>query len=205
MYKWSGNSFVKLQSLQTYGAYDVKSFSNNGETFLAFANSRNGNSYNIDSFIYKWNGSRFVLFQSIPTHGAIAWEPFAICDETFLAVANNKGNSVSVYRLSGSQFIKYQELSIQGPSDLKVFEYNGHTYLAITIHKDERSLFNTNSALYKTGQELNYSKPLKLSLGIHNATTIVTNTESTVTLSKADKVGRGASFHCDFHKSVIFQ
>ena len=147
LYKWSGNSFVKLQSLQTYGANDVKSFSNNGETFLAFANWKNGNSYNIDSFIYKWNGSRFVLFQSIPTHGAWAWEPLAICDETFLAVTNYKGNSVSMYRLSGSQFIKYQELSTQGPSDLKAFEYKGHTYLGIANHWDGR--YNINSVLYK--------------------------------------------------------
>ena len=112
VYKWSGDSFVKLQSLQTYGAYDVKSFSDNGETFPAFANWRKENSYNIDSFIYKWNGSRFALFQSIPTHSARAWEPFSICGETFLAVAKFQGRSV-MNRLSGSQFIKYQELSTQ--------------------------------------------------------------------------------------------
>ena len=88
VYKWSGDSFVKLQSLQTYGAHDVKSFSDNGETFLAFANRRTGNSFNIDSFIYKWSGSRFVLFQSIPIHEALFCETFAICSETFLAVAN---------------------------------------------------------------------------------------------------------------------
>ena len=149
VYKWSGNSFVKLQSLQTYGAYDVKSFSDNGETFLAFANWWNGNSHNIDSFIYNWNGSRFVLCQSIPTHGARAWEPFSICDETFLAVANYSGKSVSVYRLLGSQFIKYQELSTQHASDLKAFQYKGHTYLAIANIRDERGRHNTNSALYK--------------------------------------------------------
>ena len=147
MYKWSGNSFVKLQSLQTYGAYDVKSFSNNGETYLAFANRRN-----IDSFIYKWNGSRFVLFRSIPTHGAFAWEPFAICGETLLAVANFYRNSV-VYRLSGSRFIKYQELSTQYATDLKAFEYKGHTYLAVANHRDERGRSNINSALYKLVQK----------------------------------------------------
>ena len=96
VYRWSVDSFVKLQSLQTYGAYDVKSFQDNGDTFLAFANWRKGNSYDIDSFIYKWNGSMFVLFQSIPTHGARAWEPFSICDETFLAVANYSGRSVCI-------------------------------------------------------------------------------------------------------------
>ena len=147
VYKWSGDSFVKLQSLQTYGPFDVKSFSDNSETFLAFANWPN--SYNTDSFIYKWNGSRFVLFQSITTHSARAWEPFSICGETFLAVANLKGKSVSVYRLSGPQFIKYQELSTQHTADLKAFEYKGHTYLAIAKHTDGGWRRNTNSALYK--------------------------------------------------------
>ena len=149
VYKWSGNSFVKLQSLQTYVALDVKSFSNNVETFLAFANRRNRSTFNIDSFIYRWNGSRFVRFQSIPTHGASAWEPFSICGETFLAVANGKGKSVSVYRLSGSQFIKYQEISTQHQSDLKAFEHKGYTYLVIANDWDGRGRRNTNSALYK--------------------------------------------------------
>ena len=53
VFKWSGNSFVKLQSLQTYGAGDVKSFNINGDTFLAFAIKINGRNGNIDSFIYK--------------------------------------------------------------------------------------------------------------------------------------------------------
>ena len=67
VFKWSGNSFVKLQALQTYRAYDVKFFNNNGDTFLAFTNYYNGSNFNIDSFIYKWEGIKFVLFQSIPT------------------------------------------------------------------------------------------------------------------------------------------
>ena len=39
VFKWSGNSFVKLQSLHTYGALDVKSFNINSDTFLAFPTS----------------------------------------------------------------------------------------------------------------------------------------------------------------------
>ena len=148
VYNWSGDRFVKLQSLQTYGAYGVKSFSDNVDTFLAFANSWNGKTQNIDSFIYKWNGSRFVLFQSIPTHRAYALEPFSICGETLLAIANVKGKSV-VYRLPGSQFIKYQEISTQHAADLNAFEYKGHTYLAMASLKSERGLPFTNSVLYK--------------------------------------------------------
>ena len=36
-FKWSGGHFVTLQSLKTYGAFDVKSVNINGHTFLAFA------------------------------------------------------------------------------------------------------------------------------------------------------------------------
>ena len=61
VYKWSGDNFVKIQSLQTYTTRDVKSFSISGDTFVVFADYYNGSSYNIDSFIYKWNGNMFVL------------------------------------------------------------------------------------------------------------------------------------------------
>ena len=87
VFKWSGQQFVKLQSFQTYGAADVKSFSDNGSTFLAFANLRSGSGqHNINSPIYKWNGSHFVLLQSIPTRGAAALHPFMMCSQTFLGV-----------------------------------------------------------------------------------------------------------------------
>ena len=36
VFKWSGQQFVKLQSFQTYGARDVKSFSDNGSTCLLY-------------------------------------------------------------------------------------------------------------------------------------------------------------------------
>ena len=155
VFKWSGKSFVKLQSLQTYGAGDVKSFNINGDTFLAFANEYKRGYYNIDSFIYKWDDSKFVLFQSIPTRGAFAWNPFVICGQTFLGVANynddSKGyNTKSViYRYSGQQFIQYQEISTQGARDMTSFEYNGHTYLAIANKLNSNWKFNINSTLYK--------------------------------------------------------
>jgi len=155
VFKWSGNSFVKLQSLQTYGAGDVKSFNINGDTFLAFANVYNGRNYSIDSFIYKWDGSKFVLFQSIPTRGAFAWNPFVMCGQTFLGVANSKDDSQGrntksvIYWYSGQQFIQYQEISTQGARDMTSFEYNGHTYLAVANSLNNDGKFNINSTLYK--------------------------------------------------------
>ena len=131
VYKWSSNNFVKTQSLQTYGAFDVKSFSISGDTFLAFANHRyNGSSYFIDSFIYKWNGTMFTLFQSIPTHGAWSCHAFVMCGQTYLGVANQIGKSV-VYRFSGSQFIIYQEIATLRAFDLTSFEYKGQTYSVV--------------------------------------------------------------------------
>ena len=155
VFKWSGQKFVKLQSFETYGARDVKSFSDNGSTFLAFANYRRGSGqYDINSPIYKWNGSHFVLFQSIPTRGAAALHPFMMCSQPFLGVASygddDKGyNTMSVvYRVSQEQFIEYQEIPTQGAFRMTSFQYKGHTYLAVANRKSNYN-WNINSALYK--------------------------------------------------------
>ena len=153
VFKWSGGHFVKLQSLQTYGAHDVTSVNINGHTFLAFAYHYSGSKYNTNSCIYKWDGNKFVLFQSIPTRGAIAWHPFVISGQTFLGVANYHGDSQKhntqsvVYQASGAQFIKYQEIPTHGARDMTTFEYKGHTYLAVANFYNQK--YNINSALYK--------------------------------------------------------
>ena len=154
VFKWSGQQFVKLQSFQTYGARDVKSFSDNGSTFLAFANYRHVVQRNINSPIYKWNGSHFVLFQSIPTRGAAALHPFMMCSQIFLGVANHyvhgSYNTMSVvYRVSQEQFIEYQEIPTQGAFDMTSFQYKGHTYLAVANRLINDKKWNINSALYK--------------------------------------------------------
>ena len=152
VFKWSGGHFVKLQSLQTYGAHDVTSININGHTFLAFANHESGRK-NIDSFIYKWDGNKFVLFQSIPTRGAIAWHSFVISGRTYLGVANYYGDSQGhntqsvVYQASGARFIQYQEIPTHGIRDMTSFQYKGHNYLAVANYYNQK--YNINSALYK--------------------------------------------------------
>ena len=153
VFKWSGQQFVKLQSFQTYGARDVKSFTDNGSTFLAFANYRRESQYDINSPIYKWNGSHFVLFQSIPTRGAAALHPFMMCSQTFLGVANhfnhhNWFHKMSVvYRFSQEKLIEIQEIPTQGAFDMTSFQYKGHTYLAVANRYSNK--WDINSALYK--------------------------------------------------------
>ena len=79
VFKWSEGHFVKLQSLQTYALYDVKSVNINGHTFLAFACYYSRSSHNTNSFVYKWDGTKLVLFQSIrfllvePSLGILSW------------------------------------------------------------------------------------------------------------------------------------
>ena len=155
VFKWSGQQFVKLQSFKTYGARDVKSFSDNGSTFLAFANYRHGVQHNINSPIYKWNGSNFVLFQSIPPRGAASLHPFMMCGQRFLGVASyydddNGYNTMSVvYRVSQEQFIEYQEIPTQGAFGITSFQNKGHTYLAVANRLTNSNKHNINSALYK--------------------------------------------------------
>ena len=156
VYKWSGGHFVKLQSIQTYGAWYVKSFSNNGHTFLAFANHYDGSKYSIDSFIYKWDGSKFVLFQSIPTYGALSLYPFVMCGQTFLGVANYYGDNQgfntqsAVYQAIGERFIKYRDISTSGTHGMTSFKFKGHTYLAVAnYYSDTEKKYNINSTLFK--------------------------------------------------------
>ena len=154
VFKWSGGHFIKLQSLQTYGARDIKSFNINVHTFLAVANYYSGSKYNSDSFIYKWDGSKFVLFQSIPTRGAFAWHPFVINDQTFLGVANYHGDSQKynnpsvVHQASGSRFVNYQDLPTHGAADMTSFKYKGDTHRAVANYYNGQK-HNINSALYK--------------------------------------------------------
>ncbi|KAL9983285.1 hypothetical protein ACROYT_G005432 [Oculina patagonica] len=155
VFKWSGGHFVKLQSLQTYGTYDVKSFNINGHAFLAFANRYSGSKHNIDSFVYKWDGNKFVLFQSIPTRGAKSFHPFVISGQTYLGVSNNYDDTQEyntqsvVYQASGAQFVKYQEIPTFGAHDMTSFEYKGHTYLAVANNVNNDRKHDINSALYK--------------------------------------------------------
>ena len=144
VFKWSGEQFLEVQSKNTYGARDVKSFKMNGQIFLAIANFDDGSKTNI----FKWNGNDFVSFKSVRTYGAIAWHPFVLCGQTFLGVANNVGKSV-VYQATGSRFVKYQEFSTQGAHGMTSFVHRGHTYLVVANALSGKREFNINSTVYK--------------------------------------------------------
>ena len=56
-----------------------------------------------------------------------------------------------------------------------------------------------------TNRQKTLHKPRKFTLGIHHTITIVTNTKSTVTLPKVNKVEKGASYLAHFYKFFIFE
>ena len=144
VFKLLGGRFVKVQSLPTYGAYDVKSFQINGHTFLAFSRHNS-------SFIFKWNGNKFNLFQSISTASRLY--PFVISGQTFLGVANRHGENEKfntksvVYQAVGSRFVNYQEIPTHEAFDMTSFEYKGDTYLAVANYG--HGIGYANSSLYK--------------------------------------------------------
>ena len=143
--KWSRRGFSRLQTIQTYGTRDVKSFKVNGQIFLAIANFYDGSKANI----YKWNGNGFVSFQSLFTIEAIAWHPFATYGQTFLGLADTYGKSI-VYQAIGSRFVKYQEISTQWAHGMTSFVQGGHTYLVVANAKcSNKNKFNINSTVYK--------------------------------------------------------
>ena len=143
--KWSGRVFSRLQTIQTYGTRDVKSFKVNGQIFLAIANFDDGSKANI----YKWNGNGFVSFQSLFTIGAIAWHPFATHGQTFLGLADTYGKSI-VYQAIGSRFVKYQEISTQWAHGMASFVQGGHTYLVVANARcSNKEKYNINSTVYK--------------------------------------------------------
>ena len=90
IYQWnsSTNQFDEFQAIATNGAMGFKSFTVDGENYLAVANNRSDATNNIDSKIYQWNGSSFIEKQAIPTNGARNFESFAINGKTYLVVPN---------------------------------------------------------------------------------------------------------------------
>ena len=136
VYKWSGGHFLKLQSIQTQGAFSAKFFRINGHVFLAFANYYTGSKHNINSPIYKWDGVKFTLFQEIPTQGAMDIHLFEMNGEMFFAIANYQGDSAgysvrsAVYKASGAQFTLYQDLQTYGARGVHAIVHKDQRYLA---------------------------------------------------------------------------
>ena len=143
VYKWSGESFSKLQTLPP--ATEVKFFNIKIQVFLALGSQH----VNTNSYIYKWEGSRFILFQSISTLRSVSCvHSFAMCGQMFLGFTEWEREKATLHRFSLDKFTKYQEISTFRALGMTSFEYRGYTYLAIANYGN-RTQRSTKSTLYK--------------------------------------------------------
>ena len=146
-----GSQFVLVQQISTIGAQDWEFFAIGDTSYLAVANSFDGNSHNIPSNIYRFDetqpaGSQFVLVEQISTNGAVDWEFFTIGDISFLAVANwyndNSYNIPSnIYRVDetqppGTQFVLVQQIYTIGAYDWEFFTIGNSSYLAVANYQN---------------------------------------------------------------------
>lgn len=156
IYEWNGSIFVEIQSFETHGAMDWESFTIDGETYLASANSYNGSTFTINSKIYRWDGTSFVKIQDIETSGAADWESFSISGETYLAVANYRDDSTfaiiysKIYKWNEtiSKFEEIQSILTSAAWDWESFIIDGETYLAVA-NSSNNSSGNVDSIIYK--------------------------------------------------------
>jgi len=159
VYRWEDDerAFIKYQSIQTVGAYDIEFFKlSSNEYYLAIANSYNGVTTKLDSVLYKWDSSLFVPIQYIPTTGATDIEYFKVEGVNFIAIANYydhevKSNKVTStvyrYRKQKKLFEKFQEIPTFGALDFEFFNIGKESYLLAANSGDGNN--NLFSNLYR--------------------------------------------------------
>ncbi|CAH3190548.1 unnamed protein product, partial [Porites evermanni] len=127
--------FSLFQAINTSGAHNMKFFTIANKHYLAVANMRNENTYQVNSVIYQWNELKFVVFQNVSTKGASRISFFKIGKEYFLAVTNwhddftNYVRSV-IYKWKNGKFDKFQEIPTVGGYGSAPFLINNETFIA---------------------------------------------------------------------------
>ncbi|XP_056152352.1 thrombospondin-type laminin G domain and EAR repeat-containing protein [Lampris incognitus] len=163
IYKWSKRRkrFIQYQALQTHCARDWEAFHINGNTYLAVANHRQGDSnHTIDSVVYKWNrgAKSFEVHQTLLTSGAYDWEFFTVGPYHFLVVANafdgvtTQVDSVIYVWINGS-FQVFQTIKTFCATDWEMFRIGNRVFLAVAnghrLHSNGSSRYAINSTIYE--------------------------------------------------------
>ncbi|KAL1021958.1 hypothetical protein UPYG_G00020410 [Umbra pygmaea] len=141
IYKWNKKTqrFVNYQAIRTHCARDWEAFSIQGQSYLAVANHRQGNTnHTIDSVIYKWNHGtqQFETHQALQTSGAYDWESFTVGPYHFLVVANafdgrtTQVDSVIYVWIDGS-FRVFQTIKTVCATDWEMFQIGNRVFLVV--------------------------------------------------------------------------
>ncbi|XP_043987585.1 thrombospondin-type laminin G domain and EAR repeat-containing protein-like [Gambusia affinis] len=93
-------TFLRFQDIPTRSALDWEFFTIGDEKFLVVANSYDGSSYSVNSFVYRWQGYEgFVPVHSLPTFGCRDWEHFTTEQGSFLIYSSATSRLSKVFRL----------------------------------------------------------------------------------------------------------
>ena len=149
------NSFLLFQSIPTVGATDWEFFTIDNQSYLAVANSNNGSSRTVNSFIYRFSGTQFVLFQTIPTLQASDWEFFTMGNGSYLALANRYNDTTTsvdskIFRFDNingtSSFILFQSIPTAGARHWTFFSIGNQSFLALANQYAQSQIFVFNAS-----------------------------------------------------------
>ena len=141
-------SFEPFQAINTSGAIDWEHIATGNADFLAVANYRTSNTYNVKPVVYVYNSTsaQFEFFQEIDVTGVVDLEHFRIGDVDFLAVMSYyDGSSYAVesavyrYDNAADMFVPFQVLDTIGALDCEPFQIGGTTFLAVANYYDGSS------------------------------------------------------------------
>ncbi|XP_068733349.1 thrombospondin-type laminin G domain and EAR repeat-containing protein-like [Montipora capricornis] len=130
----SAGNFTLHQTINTTGALDIEYFMIADKHYIAIANRRDGNTYNLNSSVFQWNGHSFELWQNISTSGATSFDFFKIHSELFLAVTNSFDGSSSrinssIYKWEDNKFEELQEIRTQRAWASTVLTIHNETFI----------------------------------------------------------------------------
>ncbi len=150
LYRWTGGSWVPIQTFAAFAAKQWHFFRIGGRAFLALAQGLTLNHIEATnprtSRIYAWNGRQFVDFQVLEGLWGYNWESFEIAGQSFLAYADHVGESV-VLAWNGSSFGPLQSFSEKGGRCFRYFAAGNDHYLAFANIQGDSTLYRW------TGQE----------------------------------------------------
>lgn len=154
-------------TIATNGAYEVETFVESGQYYLAIANFMG-----TESKIYRWVDAATGFdvnnpINVITTAAATDFESFVINDQQYIAVANVGGATSYIYKWNSTlesetgagvgsfDEATAQAINVQGIVDWESFVMDGEQYLSAMIHHNGTT-YSNNSLLYRfdttTGQ-----------------------------------------------------
>ena len=140
----SAGNFILHQTIDTIGAWYIEYFMIADKHYIAIANRRDGNTYNLDSSVFQWNRHSFELWQNISTSVASSLNFFKIHSELFLVVTNffdgiSKSINSSIYKWKDNKFEEFQEIRTHHVEASTVLTIDNETFIVFANWNDSDS------------------------------------------------------------------